>query len=235
MSERVEKLRTLDGYDRDLRFLRGKIERLPQELAQAESDVAAAKEHLERTKKNQKTMQTRLMDGNVDLQSFEDKLNKLKMQLNVAKSNAEYKATQDEISKLEAKQSEVETTVLELMDQVDESKQTVKDKEAEVKASEQELARQREQVEREVAELKQQEQQIAEERKKFAETVDAEDLALYERTLQTRKDTALAPAKDMICTACHVRLTPQQYATAAMGEDLIRCQSCGRILIPSDN
>ncbi|MFQ5790392.1 MAG: C4-type zinc ribbon domain-containing protein, partial [Acidobacteriota bacterium] len=52
----------------------------------------------------------------------------------------------------------------------------------------------------------------------------------YRRLARTRGGIAVAEAKDAHCQLCHVRLRPQVYGEVRMGEKILRCDSCGRIL-----
>jgi predicted nucleic acid-binding Zn-ribbon protein len=40
----------------------------------------------------------------------------------------------------------------------------------------------------------------------------------------------MAEAKDEHCQVCHVRLRPQVYNEIRIGDQILRCDSCGRIL-----
>ena len=45
-----------------------------------------------------------------------------------------------------------------------------------------------------------------------------------------RNGIAVAPARDGICTICHVRLRPQVFNTVLKNEQIMQCDWCQRIL-----
>jgi len=59
--------------------------------------------------------------------------------------------------------------------------------------------------------------------------VDYSALAHYDRVMRQRK-SALAEARDQKCMACFVMVRPQIWQEIRTNEQIITCNSCGRIL-----
>ena len=59
--------------------------------------------------------------------------------------------------------------------------------------------------------------------------VDYSALAHYDRVMRQRK-SALAEARDQKCMACFVMVRPQTWQEIRTNEQIITCNSCGRIL-----
>jgi len=59
--------------------------------------------------------------------------------------------------------------------------------------------------------------------------VDYSALAHYDRVMRQRK-SALAEARDQKCMACFVMVRPQIWQEVRTNEQIITCNSCGRIL-----
>ncbi len=55
-------------------------------------------------------------------------------------------------------------------------------------------------------------------------------LSSYERMSRTRRGQALAEIKNGICVACRVKVRPKIFSDVRKGDQLITCESCGRIL-----
>ena len=82
-------------------------------------------------------------------------------------------------------------------------------------------------VVRHVAELEQR-------RGEVAARIDPDDLTLYDRIRQMRKGSAVTAVMAGTCRACARRLTPQLENLVMIGNDLVQCMSCSRILYIDD-
>ncbi len=58
------------------------------------------------------------------------------------------------------------------------------------------------------------------------------DLELYNQLRKSRNGVAVASISDRACSACGVGLTPAVVQSASSPTQIIRCNSCGRILFP---
>jgi predicted nucleic acid-binding Zn-ribbon protein len=68
------------------------------------------------------------------------------------------------------------------------------------------------------------------ERKTLVSSLDPKVFAMFESVARRRHGVAMAQARDGICTICHVRLRPQIFNTVLRNEEILQCDSCGRIL-----
>ena len=60
-------------------------------------------------------------------------------------------------------------------------------------------------------------------------------VALYAIVAATRRGTAVVEVRDGHCSACHVRLRPQNVIEIRRSERVFQCESCSRILfVPPD-
>jgi uncharacterized protein len=73
-------------------------------------------------------------------------------------------------------------------------------------------------------------EKIREERALLVKNMPKNLLATYERVAKMRKGIALSEARNSSCTACRMTIRPQVFSNVRRGEDLIQCDSCGRIL-----
>jgi predicted nucleic acid-binding Zn-ribbon protein len=70
---------------------------------------------------------------------------------------------------------------------------------------------------------------LKEQRGTIRSTVNDSALAHYDRVMRQRK-SALAEARDQKCMACFVMVRPQTWQEIRTNEQIITCNSCGRIL-----
>jgi predicted nucleic acid-binding Zn-ribbon protein len=68
------------------------------------------------------------------------------------------------------------------------------------------------------------------ERDQVRSEIDAATLRLYDRLRTTRGGQAVAEVKQRTCQGCRVTLTAAYEQRLRHGDQLVTCQSCGRIL-----
>jgi predicted nucleic acid-binding Zn-ribbon protein len=165
-----------------------------------------------------------------DLAAVQTRLNRFKNQLMEVKTNKEYQAMQKEMSVAEREISDLETRMLERMEESDGLTLELKSAEVALKAEQAEIASQRQQLEAEKTATEAALQQTTSARQALAGQIPGATLALFERAAQGRKGVAMAEARDGLCTVCHVRLRPQIYNDVRRNDSIIQCESCSRIL-----
>jgi hypothetical protein len=164
-----------------------------------------------------------------DLALVQGRLAKFRDQLMAVKTNKEYQAMLHEIATADAEVKRFEDLLLERMMEADEIAAAIKLADADLAA---ERARARQEHEALAAEHAALEGALAEaerQRNALAASMPAGVVAMFDQ-LRARRDPAVVEARDGHCTVCHVRLRPQVYNQIRLNEELIRCDSCGRIL-----
>jgi predicted nucleic acid-binding Zn-ribbon protein len=147
-----------------------------------------------------------------------------------AKTNEIYRAFQTEIEFCEKEIRRHEDHILELMSESEPLEKNVK-------AAEIALAEEKKQVEGEKAQAR--ERTAAD--KKALDELHAERAALvagvsagvyrnYERIRKGRKGVAVSEAVDGRCSVCHMAMRLQFFQDLRKGDQVMVCESCGRIL-----
>ena len=145
------------------------------------------------------------------------------------KTNQEYRALGTEVEFAEKGIAGFEDKILETMLDADDRDRDLKRAEGELKAHTAE-------IEKEKAEARavttEDEKVLAEwdaKRTQFRSGVGADILRHYDRVL-TFRGSAIAEARDHMCSGCQVKLRPQVYSDVMTNERIIMCDSCNRIL-----
>ncbi len=226
----LQSLVQLQALDLALRQLRDKVRRVPVELGALEQDLAECRRLYESVLKNQEEGDKHRRHLESEVETSRQKLSKYKDQLMSVKTNKEYQAMLAEIANCEKEISAKEDQILERMMLIDEwtEKQRAAKKELdargkEIDAKRQELEAFRIQSENELGQLEGQ-------RSVLRQRLSPELVELYERIATVRHGVAVAPALDQSCQGCHVRLRPQLFNEVKTNLQIIRCESCSRIL-----
>ncbi len=220
----------LQALDRRLASLETEIATLPKHIAELEKRLESHTRRLDADRAalaaNQRDRKK--LEGDVQVQ--EQKISKLKTQTLEAKTNEQYRAFQNEIAYAEGEIRKSEDKILELMEQSERLEKNVKAAEAALKQetqhveSEQARARERTAVDqRELAERRA-------ERKSITDQMDPNLYTQYERIRKKTKGTAIADATEGRCDACQIALRPQFFQDLRRGDQIMFCESCGRIL-----
>jgi predicted nucleic acid-binding Zn-ribbon protein len=107
-----------------------------------------------------------------------------------------------------------------------------------LKTAEQELARESDQVAKEKARAQEKTaadkkalSDVMAERASIREQMNPKLYGDYERIRRKTKGTVVAEAVDGRCDACMITLRPQFLQELKLGEKIMYCESCGRILM----
>ena len=222
----------LQRLDQTTAALRTELEGMPKRLREADAKLngertalAAAKEVLTQALAQRKKME-------LDVQQWKDRAKKYREQSSSVKTNEAYKALQHEIATAEGEASKAEDRVLEQMMAIEEAERRVKRLEAELKESEQAIAADKKQIDEQFAGKKKAWETATAERRGIAKKIPEDLLELYERIAKKHPASALAQVRDGQCKACGLRALPHtiQQLESDTDEELLRCESCGRIL-----
>jgi hypothetical protein len=220
----------LQALDRKIASLENEIATLPKHIAEIEKRLEAHTRRLEidRTALSANQRDRKRLEGDIQMQ--EQKISKLKDQMLQTKTNEQYRAFQHEIAYAEAEIRKAEDKILDLMEQSEPLDKNVKGAEADLKIQQQhveaekKLARERTGVDqKELAETQQ-------ERKSVVVQMTPRFYTEYERIRKKTRNTPIADATEGRCDACQITLRPQFFQDLRRGDQIMFCESCGRIL-----
>jgi predicted nucleic acid-binding Zn-ribbon protein len=231
MTVEIEQVTRLQSLDKGIADLEREIATLPKHIAHIEKTLDSHLRRLEADRAalaaNQKERKQLEDDVKVETQ----KISKLRDQMLGAKTNEQYRAFQHEITFCETAIRKAEDRALDLMSESEPLDANVKTAEAALKEEKQqveaETARARERTatdQKQLDELKAERQQLVASLRKPA-------YSAYERIRRKwRGGSAVAEAVGGRCSACQILLRPQFFQDLRHSEEMMFCESCGRIL-----
>lgn len=220
----------LQALDRKMASLESEIATLPKQIAEIEKKLEAHSRRLEadRAALSANQRDRKKLEG--DIQVHEQKISKLKGQMLEAKNNEQYRAFQNEIAYAEGEVRKAEDRILDFMEQSEPLEKNVKTAEVDLKKEQAHVeALKKKARERTEADTKELGEKSAE-RKSVVGQIDAKLYAHYERIRKKTKGTAIADATEGRCDACQIALRPQFFQDLRKGDQVMFCESCGRIL-----
>ncbi|KAF0095733.1 MAG: hypothetical protein E1N59_509 [Puniceicoccaceae bacterium 5H] len=232
--DRQEIERLLVWQDRDVRVdgLKKQLAKLPREVELAETEIREERARLEAAEQALKALEIKRQSTEGQIASHEDAIVRYKTQQLQVKKNEAYAALQHEIDVEQGKISDLEDTVLELLDEVETQRETVVGLRDEVERS---VAR----LEKQIAGLQEQEE-VAKGEVEAAEQAAVEAANAVEegtrkaytfvKTQVKRPPYAVPLSDDKKCPACHLRVSGEIEAQVRRSEGHPRCNNCGRML-----
>ncbi|MBV9266596.1 MAG: hypothetical protein JO061_10555 [Acidobacteriaceae bacterium] len=220
----------LQALDRKIAALELEIASFPKHIAEIEKKLEAHTRRLEadRAALSANQRERKKLEG--DIQAHEQKISKLKDQTLLAKTNEQYKAFQHEIAYIEAEIRKAEDKILDFMEQSEQLESNVKSAEIELKRQQQHIDSEKTRArERTAAD----QQALSEGKNERGAVIGEMSPALhaeYERIRKKTKGTVIADATDGRCDACQITLRPQFLQDLRRGDQIMFCESCGRIL-----
>lgn len=226
----IEAILVVQDRDRRLLDLQAQLEKIPLDEARAKARldqdlaaVAAAKKSLQDNGVAAKNVE-------IDMETRKTTILRLKQQQFETRKNEEFRALGNEIERYTGDVDQLETKLLEFMEEADELRAKLAEAEAR-------LAKSQEVVDADLADLVTRrsnlEKQIGEtqaDRAKLAEKADPEVLNLYERLLRKKGGVAIAPEVNGQCGGCHVKLIAATKVKLHAENSIVQCETCGRIL-----
>lgn len=219
----------LSDVDRALYSARRRRAQALQISAPQEARVADARRGLDRLKDQQKTQsrETTRLEGEARAKQAE--IDKTQAALNQAKSNDEYQALLRSIETKKGELGDLETKVLEAYEATESRTAEQKALELKLKQLDGELAEAKKRVAEELGKIDAEVGRLEGQRKEAAVGLSADHMALYQRVLETTKDSATAAVIKDICQGCFMKVRPEQVSQVR-GKQLATCETCSRIL-----
>ncbi|HOE68694.1 MAG: putative zinc ribbon domain protein [Candidatus Omnitrophica bacterium ADurb.Bin314] len=228
--QNIESLKRAQSFDSEIHQTRLLLAEIPESRAALARELESKRVHLTIIEQTQKDMQLKLKEKEIELAQKEAQIKKLDGQLSQIKTNKEYNALLQEIASLKADNSLLEEEIIRKMDEVEAVKDEVlkeKDRFAgitrEHQAKDQELVNQEKNLQSRL-------QEITKQRQEIIGQLPPEVGDLYNRIVQKKEGLALAPVSGEFCSACQMQLRPQVINELQIGEQIITCENCSRIL-----
>lgn len=218
--------------DLDIRIgqLQQEIASLPRHIAVIEKtlDTHIRKVEADRSALAANQRERKKLEGEVQTQ--EQRISKLRDQMLLAKTNEQYGAFKNEIEFCQNEIKKFEDRILERMGETESLERNVKAAETALNAEKQQVESEKKGARARTDGDKREMDGLLKERAKLFSEMPKQLVTLYERIRKTRKGIAVVEAVDGRCTGCHMLMRLQFYQDLRRGEEIMRCESCGRIL-----
>ncbi len=217
----------LGELERSKIYLPEMIQNLEKELNDLEETITDDGAALLENEKEQKLVE-------LEIETDKQELEKYQKQMRIIKTNKEYDALTAEIDSKRRDISDKEERVLTLMAQIDEYQEKL----TEMKGQLQEVqASNTEQLTMLKAQASTLQAKIDEKmalRGNIAKDINRQVIGIYERVRKGKGGLVVVPIRKKACNGCFKQIPPQRIQEIRRGDRVFACDSCGRILIWTD-
>ncbi len=228
--EALQALVALQQKDKHLDAIQHEIDAVPPRIAALNADLENEKRHMNEAKARILDLEKKKKSKELDVAAQDEAARKHSGQLNDLKSNDAYKAMQAEIEKEKAKAGDIETEILQIMEDLDAAKAVEKAATAEFKKTEEFSKKDLEKLEAEMSHAKGRFETAKIERDATAVAVAPSEMKVYNHIRSRGKPDAVVPVVSGHCGSCQINLTPGLILEVAKLKNLVTCDSCQRIL-----
>lgn len=231
MKEELKTICRIQVLDADVYTARQRLEAIPQELndlnLREQEGAGAMQEVSQKLAEGTKVKRAKEQD----LESATAALRKLHTQLPQVKTNKEYTAMQHEIEQGKVKISDVEEKILLEMEILDALAIQEKEFSRQHDLLKKDLDGKRKVLLEELSQMETRLTGLLTQRDAVIKTLPDDIASVYQRIMQGRHGTAVVPVNGASCGGCFANLPPQFINEIKKMERLITCETCGRILV----
>ncbi|HVC08477.1 MAG TPA: C4-type zinc ribbon domain-containing protein [Elusimicrobiota bacterium] len=229
--ESLKGLIALQERDKVLDALKADMAGIPEEIAGLRAKIETEKSRAAAAKTKTLDLEKKKKEKELELAQKEESAQKHGRELNAVKTNEAFKALQSEIDKDKAAAGEIETRILEIMEQIDQARREEKAMAGDIAAVEKGLNGEIARAEARLAEVKGTfESALAQRNESAAGGADGEAVKLYEHIRARGKLDAVVAVDGAHCGACRIALAPQVIVNLTRANQVVACENCQRIL-----
>ncbi len=226
----IEILKKAQELDREIYKSQELCKEFPLLRCRLKQELEQERNHLKELEAELKKAQLRQKEKEGELAQKEAQIKKLDGQLSQVKTNKEYSAMQQEIASLKADNSLIEEEIIKLIDQVEAAEEEVKKEKDRLKQIEKQFQEKETELSQKEKTLLDASGDLKKHREEIVLQVPPDVKSLYDMIVQKRQGLALVKVKGDVCGACQLQLRPQLINEIRLGQSMIVCENCTRIL-----
>ncbi len=230
MKEERGYLIELQKMELALRDIERRRKELPQQLASLAQGQKVFQAKLEEGRQKSEEAIKRRREKEDKLKKEVENIKKTRERLYEVKTNKEYQAILKEIETAEVKISELESSILSHLEEIDQLVKTLKPLEEEMAARTAQYEQKKSVIERELAGIDELRQKRLEQCEAIRKKVSPDLLKKFDTIKAATAGVALTSVWKAVCGACYMNIPAQLYIDLQKTADIAFCPNCQRII-----
>jgi predicted nucleic acid-binding Zn-ribbon protein len=231
MSEEIDRLWALLDLDERVLGVRAILARLPEQRRELEHRIVEARQRLEQAKARLVESQKQRRELEREAGTLVEQERRFQQQLPAIKKNEEYTALLHEIEGVRRKRSEIETQVLERMEDEEREQRERPALELALRNAEAEAVERAKVIGAEEASEQGKLGVLEARREAHTRELPPATRARYERVHASRDGRAVVAIMKGACGGCYRTLPPAVQQEARRRDRMMSCEGCGRIIV----
>jgi len=230
LNKHLSLLISLQGLDTEAAKHKIKKKDLPVRVARLNDVMSKESQVFADNKKKYDELTAQHRELEAKLKRGLDGLNKAKDRLGEVKTNKEYQAILKEIDNGEVRNSEIETEIICLLEEIDQRKQSLDEEEKQKERRTRQYENEKQQILSEMESLDEKNLGCTEQYEKLLENIPKDLIRRYEMIKALNNGTAVVSVWKGVCGGCHMNIPPQLYNELQKSDELLSCPNCSRII-----
>ena len=230
MTADLELISRLQTIDQKIGELQREVATLPKHIAKIEKTLDSHVRRLEADRAALAANQKERKSLEDDVKVQQQKISKLRDQMLLAKTNEQYRAFQHEIEYGEKAIRKHEDRILDLMGEAEPLEANVKKADAALKQEKRQVEAEKTHAREATAKDEKLLEGLQADRKAAVTALKPAVNRTYERIRKKWNGSVIAEVVEGRCSACQIMLRPQFNQDLKRGEEMMFCESCGRIV-----
>ncbi len=214
----------LGELERSRIYLPDMIRNLEKEVSDLETSIAENETAKLESELEQKSLE-------LDIEANRQELERFQSQMKIIKTNKEYDALIAEIDSKKREIADKEERILTLMSRLDELKENIGELTKNLENSKTSNSGQLKALRAEESTLQAKIDEKMEIRKSIIKDINRQIIGVYERVRKGKGGLVVVPIRKKACGGCFKQIPPQRIQEIRRGDRIFSCESCGRILI----
>lgn len=233
--EQLKLLVKLQNTDWRINEIAREKEKMPLKFEELHRNLEASEEDLKKAVENEKDLQKKKRQIEMDLDEISEQIGKSKSRLLEVKTNKEYRAMLKEIEERERLTLNKEDDALDILEEIEKLASEINKKRRVMEAMKKKHEKERIKLEGKMVGLEKELTGLSVDRDSFAKRIDPKLIKRYNFIKERRNGTAVVAVKHAVCQACHMNIPPQVYNELQRGDQIMICPNCQRIIYWEDH
>ena len=226
----VDKLLVLQDRDCGIRRIHRELKDIPARKSEIEQRLSDHRAALEVAKQDLKLEMARSQELEVEIESIDERIAKLRTQQMELKTNQEFRAMESEIDTAQKEKNRLEEQGIEYMERIEAAEAEIREKEGALKSEQDDVNRDLNAMDQRTSNMEGELTDLESQRQDLAGEIDDNWLKRYTLIFENKKDKALVAVQHGVCAGCHMTLPPQLYHDVCKEDAMVVCNYCGRLL-----